>query len=414
MPRTRSRVRHPRACQHGDMTTTAPIPVNVSAPVERIRYGALVVMMLLSFLLVTAEFLPNGMLTEMADALGVTPGQAGQTVTVTALVGFIVAPTVGMVFPRVDRRTLLVWMAVAAAASNLIVAISPNLIIILLARFLLGAALSTFWSMSITVAVRIAGPERLGRAVMFTSAGTSLATVAGVPVGVMLSQIMDWRGVFALAGVVTGLLAVALRTMLPRVPAAQTSSFALLADTIRRPGIGLGLTGHVLVVLGHFLAYTYVRLALERIPEVDAGTIVMLLAVFGVGGLVGNLTIGLIIDRSFRLFAVLAPAVIAVAVAGTILLSGSVLGVGIAVFVWGFFFASWLIVVNTWVGHRMPDRLEAGGSLVVVGFQGAIMIAAGVGGVLVDSIGVEPSYGLGAAALVVGALLFGLSNRVRS
>lgn len=414
MPRTRSRVRHPRACQHGDMTTTAPIPVNVSAPVERIRYGALVVMMLLSFLLVTAEFLPNGMLTEMADALGVTPGQAGQTVTVTALVGFIVAPTVGMVFPRVDRRTLLVWMAVAAAASNLIVAISPNLIIILLARFLLGAALSTFWSMSITVAVRIAGPERLGRAVMFTSAGTSLATVAGVPVGVMLSQIMDWRGVFALAGVVTGLLAVALRTMLPRVPAAQTSSFSLLADTIRRPGIGLGLTGHVLVVLGHFLAYTYVRLALERIPEVDAGTIVMLLAVFGVGGLVGNLTIGLIIDRSFRLFAVLAPAVIAVAVAGTILLSGSVLGVGIAVFVWGFFFASWLIVVNTWVGHRMPDRLEAGGSLVVVGFQGAIMIAAGVGGVLVDSIGVEPSYGLGAAALVVGALLFGLSNRVRS
>lgn len=413
MPRTRSRVRHPLSCQHGDMTTTASIPVNVSAPAERIRYGALVVMMLLSFLLVTAEFLPNGMLTEMADALGVTPGQAGQTVTVTALVGFIVAPTVGMVFPRVDRRTLLVWMAVAAAASNLIVAVSPNLIIILLARFLLGAALSTFWSMSITVAVRIAGPERLGRAVMFTSAGTSLATVAGVPVGVMLSQLMDWRAVFALAGIVTGLLAVALRTMLPRVPAAQTSSFALLADTIRRPGIGLGLTGHVLVVLGHFLAYTYVRLALERIPEVDAGTIVALLAVFGVGGLVGNLTIGLIIDRSFRLFAVLAPAVIAVAVAGTILLSGSVLGVGIAVFVWGFFFASWLIVVNTWVGHRMPDRLEAGGSLVVVGFQGAIMIAAGVGGVLVDSIGVEPSYGLGAAALVVGALLFGLSNRAR-
>lgn len=413
MPRTRSRVRHPLACQHGTMTTTAPVPVTVSAPVERIRYGALVVMMLLSFLLVTAEFLPNGMLTEMADALGVTPGQAGQTVTVTALVGFIVAPTVGMVFPRVDRRTLLVWMALAAAVSNLIVAISPNLIIILLARFLLGAALSTFWSMSITVAVRIAGPERLGRAVMFTSAGTSLATVAGVPVGVMLSQIMDWRGVFALAGIITGLLAVALRTMLPRVPAAQTSSFALLADTIRRPGIGLGLTGHVLVVLGHFLAYTYVRLALERIADVDAGTIVMLLAVFGVGGLVGNLTIGLIIDRSFRLFAVLAPAVIAVAVAATIVLSGSVLGVGIAVFVWGFFFASWLIVVNTWVGHRMPDRLEAGGSLVVVGFQGAIMIAAGVGGVLVDSIGVEPSYALGAAALVVGALLFGLSNRVR-
>ncbi|MGL3150225.1 MFS transporter [Microbacterium sp. A82] len=392
------------------MTVTAPVPIPAA---ERIRYGALIVVMLLSFLLVTAEFLPNGMLIEIADGLGITPGQAGQMVTITALVGLFVAPTVGMVFPRVDRRTLLVWMALAAAASNLIVAVSPNLLIILLARFLLGAALSTFWSMSITVAVRIAGPERLGRAVMFTSAGTSLATVAGVPVGVMLGEMMDWRAVFALTGIVTGLLAIVLGTMLPPVPPAQVSSFGLLLDTIRRPGVALGLTGHVFVVLGHFLAYTYIRLALERVPEVDGGTIVMLLAVFGIGGLIGNVAIGVIIDRTFRTLAVVAPAVIAVAVGATIVLSDSVLGVGIAVFVWGFFLASWLLVVNTWVGHRMPDRLEAGGSLVVVGFQAAIMVAAGVGGILVDSVGVEPSYALGVIALVIGAVLFGLSNRAR-
>ena len=92
------------------MTTTASLPV-VTATAERLRYGGLVVVMLMSFLLVTAEFLPNGVLTEMAASLGVTPGQAGQTVTVTAFVGLLVAPTVGLVFPRLDRRSLLVWMA---------------------------------------------------------------------------------------------------------------------------------------------------------------------------------------------------------------------------------------------------------------------------------------------------------------
>lgn len=377
-------------------------------------YGGLIVVMMMSFLLVTAEFLPNGVLTEMAASLGVTPGQAGQTVTVTALVGLLVAPTIGLIFPRLDRRSLLVWMALAAAVSNLIVAISPNLVIVLLARFLLGAAISAFWSMSITVAARIAGPERLGRAVMFTAAGTSLATVAGVPIGVMLSELIDWRMVFALTGVVTGLLAIALRVLLPSVPAAQASSIRLLVDTVRRPGISLGMIGHVLIVLGHFLAYTYVRLALERIPDVDASTIVVLLALFGAGGLIGNLVIGLVIDRSFAFFAVFAPVVIAVGVASMILLSGTVLGIGIVVFVWGLFFASWLIVVNTWVGHRMPDRLEAGGSLVVVGFQGAIMIAAGVGGFLVDTMSIELVYAVGAVILLVGAVLFGASNRIKS
>lgn len=407
------------------MNTTAPVPT--TAPIRttasesatsptaphRVRYSALVVVMLMSFLLVSAEFLPNGVLTEMAASLGVTPGQAGQTVTVTALVGLLVAPTVGILFPRLDRRSLLVWMALAAAASNLVVAIAPNLPLILLARFLLGAAISAFWSMSITVAVRIAGPERLGRAVMFTSAGTSLATVAGLPLGVMLAEATDWRTVFAVAGILSALLAIALRLLLPRVPAAQASGLRVLADTLRRPGVTLGLAGHMAVVLGHALAYTYVRLALERIPNIDATMIVALLALFGAGGLVGNILIGLVIDRTFAFFAVVSPAVIAIAVAATILLSNTILGVGIVVFVWGVFFASWLIVVNTWVGHRMPDRLEAGGSLVVVGFQASIMIAAAIGGLLVDSLGIETVYAVAAIALVTGAALFGLSNRSR-
>ena len=229
-------------------------------------------------------------------------------------------------------------MALAAGLSNLLVAIAPNLAIVLLARFFLGAAISAFWSMSITVAMRIAGPELLGRAVMFTSAGASLATVAGVPIGVMVSEAMDWRAVFVLAGVVTALLAIGLRVLLPSVPAAQTSGLGLLLNTLRCPGVTLGLTGHVLVVLGHFLGYTYIRLALERIPGVNAGTIVLLLALFGIGGLVGNITIGLLVDRTFALLAVLTPIVIAFTIAATILLSGSVFAVGIVVFVWGFFF----------------------------------------------------------------------------
>jgi predicted MFS family arabinose efflux permease len=109
--------------------------------------------------------------------------------------------------------------------------------------------------------------------------------------------------------------------------------------------------------------------------------------------------------------AVVTPLVIAVAVLVIILGAGSLWTVGVVAFVWGFFFASWLLIVNTWVGHRMPDRLEAGGGLVVVGFQAAIMLAAGLGGMLVDAIGIGLAYTVGADVLEVGAVLFGLSGR---
>ncbi|WP_043361135.1 MFS transporter [Microbacterium testaceum] len=390
------------------MTMTAPVPV---APVSRMRYGGLIVLMLMSFLLVTAEFLPNGVLTEMAAGLGITPGQAGQTVTVTALAGLLMAPTVGLIFPRLDRRTLLVLAAAAAAVSSVAVAVAPHFLTILVARFLLGAAISTFWSMSITVAASLSAPDRIGRAVMFTSAGLSLATVAGVPLGVLLSEALDWRLAFLIVGLASALVGVAVRLVLPPVPAAAASSIRLLVDTFRRPGASLGLIGHVFIVLGHFLAYTYVRLALERLPEVDAGTVVLLLTLFGAGGLIGNIVIGIVVDRAFGILAVVGPLAIAASIVVVLALPGFV-AVAAAVFAWGFLFASWLIIVNTWVGHRMPDRLEAGGSLVVTGFQLAIVAAAGVGGLLVDGVGVVVTDAVGAALLVVGAVLFGVSLRV--
>jgi predicted MFS family arabinose efflux permease len=395
------------------MTTTASVPTSrFAAP--SMRYGGLIVVMLLSFLIVTAEFLPNGVLTEMAGSLGITPGQAGQTVTVTALAGLLVAPTVGLLLPRLDRRTLLVGAAASAAISSLVVAIVPSFVAILVARFLLGAAISSFWSMSITVAARLSSPERIGRAVMFGSAGVSLATVAGVPLGVALSEALDWRLTFLLIATATAAVGVAVRLTLPPVPPAAASSLGILVDTLRRRGVASGMIGHVLVVLGHFLAYTYVRLSLERIPDVDAGTIVLLLALFGVGGLVGNIVVGIVVDRAFARLAVVGPLVIALAVAAVVLFPSSIAVVAAAVLVWGFFFSSWLIIVNTWVGHRMPDRLEAGGSLVVTGFQLAITIAAGLGGLLVDVAGVATVDIVGIVLLVIGAVLFGLSLRGRS
>src|SRR5690606_34712902 len=164
MPRTYGRVRHPPAGQAGLMTATAPVPTDAvptaTASLRRMPYAALLTMMAMSFLLVSAEFLPNGVLTEIAAQLGVTAGQAGQLVTVTALAGLVVAPTVGLALPRLDRRTLLVWMAVLAAVSNPVVAIAPGLPRVRVARGLGGAALRGSRPTDVRAAARAARRAR--------------------------------------------------------------------------------------------------------------------------------------------------------------------------------------------------------------------------------------------------------------
>lgn len=389
-----------------DRVSTDPSPGD-----ERLQLLPLIAMMATSFVLVTAEFLPSGVLSPMAADLGITPGQAAQTITVTAIVGFIVAPTIGLMAPRIDRRRLLTVLALIAAASSVMVALAPAIWVMLLGRVLLGGALSGFWAMSLSVAMRLSTPATLGRAIMIVTLGTSLATVAGVPVGVYIASHIGWRAVFAGIAAITLLVAVAIALTLPRVPATSAASLSSLVETIRRPGIAPGLLGHVLTVLGHMLAFAFIRLALERLDGATAGTITLLLSLFGVGGLVGGIGIGMLVDRHLGWLRYAVPFTTGVAVLGIALVPPTLLGLAVLVVVWGGAIGGWLIVVNAWTSRQVPDSPEAGGGLVVAGFQLAITLGAGVGGVLVDGPGVVTAFVVGGALLLVGGTVFGRSGR---
>lgn len=380
-------------------------------PRWRVRL-ALAAMMLTSFSLVSVEFLPGGIVTILAEELQVTPGQAGQTVTVTALVGFIVAPLVSVMFPRMDRRTLLVALAVAATASNIIVAIAPSLWVLLAGRVLLGAALSGFWSMSLTIAARIGGSQHVARSMMFVGAGTTLATVLGVPAGVWLTSLVGWRSVFVIAAVVSLVTALALLVLLPRVSAEKGTSLAALADTMRRPGVGLGLAGHVFVVMGHIAAYAYAAVALERVAGPDA--VPTLLLAFGIGGFVGNFVIGSLADRWLAPLKFVVPGLIVVGVLAVSLGPDVPVVPWVATVIWGVAFGGWLNVINAWTARQVPDRLEAGGGLVVAGFQLAIMLGAAIGGLLVDAMGIATTLLVAATLGALGTLLFGFAGLGRT
>lgn len=389
--------------------TRSPSQASQAAVRGPLLWAALFAMALTSFSLVSSEFLPGGLLTAMADDLDISAGQAGQTITVTAFIGFLVAPVVGVLTPGLDRRTLLVGLAGLAAVSNIAVALAPSLGLLLLARMLLGAALSGFWAMSLTVSARIVGADHVPRAMVFVNSGTTLATVIGVPLGVYMSTLTSWRVIFAVGAVLLAVTAVALRLLLPPVPAERGVSPAMLLDTMTRPGVRMALGGHVLTVLGHMSAYAFIRVALERMPD-SARLVPALLLVFGIGGFVGNLGIGMLAERHLDVLRFAVPGLIAGSVLVVALLPSVAPVMFVAVALWGAGFGGWLIVVNAWAGRHLADRLEASGGLIVAGFQLAIMLGAGVGGVLVDTIGITRMLLIASTVALAGMFLFGLAR----
>ncbi|GAA1725663.1 MFS transporter [Isoptericola hypogeus] len=390
--------------QTGTMTTAAA-PPGPRAPLSpRRAWLALATMFLGSFSLVTAEFLPPGVLTPVAHDLGVTEGVVGLSVSVTALTALLTALGLSSLFPRTDRRTLLVVLALGAVASNVLVAVAPSIGVLMAARLLLGAALGGYWSMSLVIATRLVPADRVGRSMMVVNAGTTVATVAGVPLGVLISAAAGWRVVFWAAAVLTVVTAVAMRVALPRIAPTPGIGWSSMGRALRSPGVAVGLVSIVAVIAGHFVGFTYVRPALSLLPGSDVGTIAVLLALFGAGGLVGNFAVGAVVDRHLAVLLVAVPVAIGASVAALGLAVALPALAYPAVIVWGAAFGGVLNVVQVWITRVLPGQVEAGSGLVVAGFQTAIILGSAVGGLGVDAIGIGWTYLVAAVVAVAGGL----------
>ena len=351
--------------------------------------------------LVTSEFLPAGVLPTMAADLGVSEGVAGLAVAATALAGAATAPTIAVVLPRVDRRTVLIALLAFATLSDLMVALAPTFATLLVARLVLGVAIAGYWSFAFGAGTS-ARPGRDHVVSTALAAGVSVATILGVPVGSLAGDAWGWRAVFVAAALLSGLSTVLLRANLPTVPPQPSAGLAMLRQAFGNRRLMAGMAGIAMVVLGNFAAYPYIRVAIDGVA---AGSASWLLLAWGIAGLLGNFAAGGQSGR-LRLATGLAPLFLAV---GLGLATGNTRGVLVTgILVWGFAFNALPVLTQLWVTRVAPDHAESALSLQVTAFQLAITLGAVVGGSVIDAYGVETTLAVGAAFAATSAVVFGL------
>ena len=375
----------------------------VTAEADRASWPAVWSLMLGVCSLVTAEFLPAGLLTPIARDLRVSEALAGQAVTATAIVSFFAALLTASATRRLDRRVVLVGFSVLLVASNLLVVAAAGLWVLLLARAILGIALGGFWSIAAAVTIRLVPASKVPRAMALVFSGISAATVVAVPFGSYLGGVYGWRVVFLLAaglGIVALLLQAA---TVPRTASRGDARIGTLLEVLRRPSIGRGIACIVLIYSGHFGPFTYLRPFLETTGGIDNNGVALVLMVFGVANLVGTLLAGFLMGRSLHLTLALAPMLLGAATLGLAAWHGGLLLTTCLVASWGVAYGGIPVGWSTWVARAVPDQTESGGGLIVAAVQLAITAGSAGGGAVFASTGVN---GVFAAA---GILTLGTS-----
>ncbi|NUR71763.1 MAG: MFS transporter [Hamadaea sp.] len=253
-----------------------------------------------TFLSVTTEMLPMGLLSSISHDLRVSESSVGLLVTGYALMVALFAAPLGRLTARLPRRALFVGTLMAYAGSNVAMAASVSYPIATVARLAGGLTHGVFWAMVAGYVARLVPPERLGRAVTVVFTGGTVAVLVGVPLGTGLGVAVGWRASFLLLAAATAVIALVASRLLPAMPGESSADETSLFRVLRTPSVAVVAVTTALTMLGYFAFYTYISPFLQAsgVAETSLGPA---LFGYGVAGAVGLFLAGLLVDRRPRL-----------------------------------------------------------------------------------------------------------------
>ncbi|NYH80629.1 DHA1 family purine base/nucleoside efflux pump-like MFS transporter [Actinopolyspora biskrensis] len=357
-----------------------------------------------TFVVNTGSYLVAGVLPAIAGHIGVSVTVAGQLVTVHALTYAVSAPVLSTMVSRWERRRLLWFSLGLFATSNVATALAPDFATLTAARVLGAIGASLFTPTAVVIASDLVPLDRRGRAVSVVLSGLTLATVIGVPTGVLLNGVLGYQGLFWLVAVLGVVAALALRA-LPAVPAPPPVRLGERVGVLRNRAVALVLTVSALASLADFAGYTYAAPMLESLTGASAGALGVLLFVYGAAGATGNVVVGRVTDRFGSGVGIVGSLLVLTAGLALLPLAGTALPVSAALLaLWGF--GGWGIMPA--VQHRLIALKPAMASVVIAFNSSAMYLGMGLGGVtggaVVSRWGWD-ALGPASAAVAVVALL---------
>jgi len=257
----------------------------------------LLVLALGMFALGTDNFVVAGVLPEIAHGFHIGIGAAGQMTTIYALSYALLAPMVAALAANISRKRLLIAGLVIFVSANLATAVAPTFAIALATRVLAGLGGAMYSPTAAGAATVIVPPERRGAALAVVIAGLTTSTALGSPLGAVIGGLGDWRWTMVFVATLAAVSCLGLFAFLSEIPMLPAISLSQRLAPIADARVGLTLATTFLFFDGSLMIYTFFAVVFERAIKGNSVVLGSLLVVWGVAGMLSNLTTGRMIDK---------------------------------------------------------------------------------------------------------------------
>ena len=270
--------------------------------ITRKQWITLFGMTIAAFIFNTSEFMPIGLLIDISNDFNMTEAQAGMIITIYAWVVMLLSLPLMMLVSRFSYKKLLLNCVAFFGISHIISAIAPYFMILLLSRIGVACAHSIFWSIATPIAVKLVSEKFRSLAMSMVVTGTSIAMIAGLPLGRIIGLRFGWRMTFLSIAVIAFILFFYIQFSFPKMSNGRNLSLQRFPLLLKKPMLqGLYIVTLV-VVTAYYISYSYIEPFLFQIAKFSENMITIVLIIFGVSGILGSLFFSIFYNKYKKYF----------------------------------------------------------------------------------------------------------------